>query len=171
MATSDRSIEPWPLHYVQTALWFLSATPAEKAKYLPPAFPAVKFHGGEGDFVTGNPLYFMVAFCADACQVGAGIDEWMDLDPSGKIRDQFNELRAVLNAMIWGELEKRNAAEFLRAPSHWPDMAGLFNAASRYSKEIIAELTWGAELSSPKLTCEGLLDEYSYGAYSAPNAD
>ena len=164
---SHTSIEPWPLHHVQTALWFLSSTPADQATYLPRPFPAVRFHGSLGDFETGNPLYFMVRFCVDACEVGSRIDEWMDLDPNGTQRDRFDELRAILSAMLWQELDKRDAFAFLRSPSDYPDMAGLFNAASRYSKEIIADLAWSAELSTHKLRCESLLDEYSYGAYSA----
>lgn len=170
---SHESLEPWPLHYVQTALWFLSATPADKAKYLPPPFPPVRFHGNLGDFETGNPLHFMVRFCADACEVGARIDEWMDMDPSGRVRDQFEELRALLHATIWEELEKWDPATVLRSPGDAPgdvylrDMAGLLNASSRYSKAIIVDLDWSISLSSHKLRCESLLDEYSYGAYSA----
>lgn len=177
MTDPSQSIEPWPLHYVQTALWFLNATPADRAKYLPPPFPAVRFHGDLGDFETGNPLYFMVQFCAEACRMGSRIDEWMDLDPSGKLRAQFDELRAILNAMILDDLEKWDPATILRATGdspgdvYLPDTAGLFNAASRYSKAITADLAWSADLSGPKLGCEGLLDEYSYGAYSSSVAE
>lgn len=164
---SDHSVEPWRLHYVQTALWFLSATPAEKAHYLPRPFPAVTFHGHLGDFVTDNPLYFMVQFCTDACQVGARIDEWADLDPGGTVRNQFDELGAIVTAMIHGGIAKWDPYAFLRSPDDYPDLAGLFNAASRYSKAIVADLAWSAELASPTLRCESLLDEYSYNAYSA----
>ena len=126
------------------------------------------FHGNVGDFGTGNPLYFMVHFCADASQVGARIDEWMDLDPDGSVREQFDELHAILTAMLGQRLEKVDVAAFLHSPETLPDLEGLFNAARRYSTQIIADLGWRSDLAGPRLRCEALLDEYSYGAYSAP---
>jgi len=166
---SRESIEPWPLRHVQTALWFLAASPTEKATYLPAPFPGIMFHGAEGDFGTGNPLYFMVAFCGDACRVGARIDEWMDLDPTGKIGNQFRELEAILAQMRWERL-RQSESPFRDFVTGYPDMAALLDATNRYANAIIADLGWSADLPYPRLTCAGLLDEYSYGAYSAPEA-
>jgi hypothetical protein len=172
----QRSSEPWPLHHVQTALWFLSSDTADQAKYLPAPFPAIQFHGSTGDFVTGNPLYFMVQLCADACAEGARLDEWGDLDPNGVIGPRFVELRAILSAMHGLGLEDNDPVAFMRSPESYPDLRGLFSAARRYARGIVADLSWNAELSRHTFSCVELLDEYSYGAYSArvaapPQAD
>jgi hypothetical protein len=169
MSKAPESIEPWPLHHVQTALWFLAATTAEKATYLPDPFPGVLFHGDEGDFGTGNPLYFMLAFCADACRSGARIDEWMDLDPTGRIGKQFQELEAILKQMLWKEI-RESQSRFLDCVAGYSDMPPLLDATSRYAKAIIADLGWSTDVSRPRLSCEHLLDSYSYGSYSTPEA-
>jgi hypothetical protein len=163
---SPQSIEPWPLRYVQTALWFLGLPHAEKAGYLPAPFPAVHFHGDLGDFTTGNPLYFMVQFCAEACRVGARVEEWMDLEPGAELPERFTELGAILTATL-ADVDKREGDAFLRSLESWPDVAGLFNAVRRYARELMADLGWSAEPGAHLFRCERLLDEYSYGAYSA----
>jgi hypothetical protein len=166
---SPESLEPWQLRYVQTALWFLSLPHAEKAGYLPPRFPAVLFHGDLGDFTTGNPLYFMVQFCGDACRVGARVEDWMDLEPRPELAERFGELGAILTVTL-PDVEQRDGDAFVRSLESLPGLRGLFNAARRYARDLMADLGWSVEPGEHTLSCVRLLDEYSYGAYSASAA-
>ena len=154
----DTKAQQWREARLRSCLRFLVLSNREKLDYLPASFSEMTFHGDTGDFVTGDPLKFICFLVED---VSLRCHTYFD-----KVNQRLRELRILLDLMYWS---KNDAIWNLhlcisqrRSGTQW---AYVWDMLARLSKKVLALLEWSVE--PPDLSCETLLDEYSYGGYSA----
>ena len=151
----------WPTGYLRIALQFLALDNAAKRGWLPAPFPPTVFHMRDGDVELSDSLRFMAAFCGDLTYASVSSSELPDDDERDAI---LREISAVLDVMwfskntyIWdlALVAEQTAMEWSR----------IWNVLERLSGLALARLGW--PVSPLEYRCALLLDEYSYGAYTA----
>ena len=151
----------WPAGYLRIALQFLALSNEEKSAWLTASFPPTLFHMREGDAELSEPLRFMALFCADLTY-GSVSSEHL---PDDHDRDAIlREICAVIDVMWFSTNTYFWSLAFVAEQRSMP-WAQIWEALARLSRLVLDKLDWpAAPLEYP---CAALLDEYSYGAYSA----
>jgi hypothetical protein len=151
----------WPSGYLRIALQFLALDNEAKRQWLPAPFPTTLFHMREGDSELSDPLRFMALFCADLTY---GSVSSLQL-PDDAERDRIlREITAVLDVMWFSRNEYIWDLAFIAEQRAMP-WSFIWEAVGRSARLALDRLAW--PVAPPEYSCVLLLDEYSYGAYSA----
>ena len=155
----DLKVERWREQRLRTCLRFFVLDNQSKVDYLPPSFPELTFHlDNGGDLTTGEPLKFICSLPED---VYPGCPSYPDA-----INQRIREVLVLLDLMYWSKDECIwNLSMYTGQSLCRGQWTHLWDILGRLSKEALTLLGWAVE--PPDLSCETLLDEYSYGAYSA----
>ena len=143
------SKDPWPYDYVINALLFFSMKPIVRDEYIVKDFPEILFHGKLGDFKSGDAKETVSFIWAETLEVGRTIDEWVEDEKYEKIglEEEFHtlykELYNIESEIIWRK----------------------WKLTSKSALTILNKLGWDKIPTEPFITCEELLNEYSYGNY------
>jgi hypothetical protein len=146
-----KSEDPWPYEYVVNALLFFSMEPEARDKYIVPDFPETLFHGRDADFLSCNAKETILFIYAEILGAGRDFEVWIEdekLEGIGleeELTNLYNELYGV---------------EVTKIFNNW-------GATQKLAKSILEKLGWDPNIENPLISCEQILNEYSYDEYDA----
>lgn len=139
------------------ALRFLALTKDELIAYIwPLRFPPVRFHLSTGDMETTYAIQFMVAFAYEA--LGVLCDDGLAEDSVVHVR----RLRALLSFL------GLHPDDRVWRPDHWltdSDLDAIWTMVRELAVTALTRFDFAA--GRPSTPSRSVLNEYSYGAYSA----
>jgi len=144
------SEDPWPYEYVVNALLYFSMSVEDLHKYIVSDFPDTLFHGNLGDWTSGDAIDTITTIYTEVLIAGCSIDEWLEDESLNMdtLQSRFRELYELLHDKEMNTLL-----------ADWSKTSAL-------SAQLLLDLAWDEISAGPMISCEYLLNEWSYGAYS-----
>jgi len=153
-ATHGSSEDPWPYEYLVNALCFFAMDAHSRDDYLPTDFTPVLFHCEGGDVLSGNTREMVCSIYAEILGVGRDMS-WAE--------DERWDSRNLENAFGW-------LYENLFLPNT-EDVWKNWESTRVVAGQVLNHLGWNSLSEPPEFSAAKLLNEYSYGAYSAAIGD
>ena len=144
-----KSEDPWPYEYVVNALLFFAMESEARDKYIVQDFPEVLFHGRDADFISCKAKDTISFIYAEILGSGRDFDIWIEDEKLERIglEEDFTNLYTALYDV-----------EVTKIFENW-------STTQKLAKAILEKMDWDSNIDGPFITCEQILNEYSYGEY------